>query len=119
MTALADAHLDATLPLRVRISAEFLCGPVWVTGQDVMEDCDGRSLGLDDDLVRDLLVWSEELDATYNDEDPLDSAPLPADHFWRGYALARRVRSALPAPWTVVVKEPEKLREVELSLYDH
>lgn len=114
MTALANASLNRDLPLQIKISAEYFCDPVWVTGQDVMEDSDGSALGLDDQLVRDLRDWSEAYNATYNDDDPSESAPLPVDHYVRGFVLAARVRREMPPAWTVIAKDPENGKEAEV-----
>ncbi|WP_157498197.1 hypothetical protein [Leifsonia sp. Leaf336] len=116
MTSLANAELSSELPLRLRISAEFFCDPVWVTGQGVMEDTDGSALGFSNELVQDLREWSEAYNATYNDDDPQEGGPLPADHFVRGFELARRIRQVTPSAWTVIAQDPDSGHEVEVPI---
>jgi len=80
-----------------------------------MEDSDGSALGLSEQLVDDLRAWSEAYNATYNDDDPHESAPLPRDHFLRGLELAQRVRAETPPLWKVTTKDAENGQDVEVS----
>ncbi|MEV4601543.1 hypothetical protein AB0K15_29595 [Amycolatopsis sp. NPDC049253] len=98
-----------------------LRGPLWFEDPDTMDNVHPASpeLGLSDDLVRGLLAWQDELDATYDLDDPASSPGFPSeaaehDFHARGWELARRVGHELDETWEVTYAGGSPFREVEI-----
>jgi hypothetical protein len=86
---------------QVRINAEYLCYPTWVTRpEDGEVNPDPRHLGISEDLAAALDAWSEEFDAIFPADDPgsaaFPSAGAEAAFHDRGRGLAARVAAELP-----------------------
>ena len=86
---------------QVRINAEYLCYPTWVTRpEDGEVNPDPRHLGISEDLAAALDAWSEEFDAIFPADDPgsaaFPSAGAEAAFYDRGRGLADRVAAELP-----------------------
>lgn len=93
----------------IKIMAEWSAHPVWffnpyVHGVDTSMDPASPELGLSEELSHDLSAWQDEWDDTLNYADPAPAFPSEEagrrfDE--RGWELARRVRSEVPADWDV------------------
>ncbi|GAA2696654.1 MULTISPECIES: hypothetical protein [Actinosynnema] len=97
--------------LRLRLSAEWVTGPLWPSWSD--EEFPGNEqpewlaeFGADADLVAAVAAWDDEYQAVYLPDDPASSEfPEGAYDPWaeRGAALAERLVALLGVPvdlWT-------------------
>lgn len=79
----------------LRVSSSYRCWPTWLISYGAADDVDPATLGLPDDLVRDLLAWADDWDATVPPDDPgsaaFASADEEGDFYVRGDRLAHRV----------------------------
>ncbi|WP_336985140.1 hypothetical protein [Asaia sp. HN128] len=57
----------------IKLMPEYECWPLWYTGPEKFGDIDPRSLGLSDNLVKEISGWAKAYDATLNHEYPPDS----------------------------------------------
>lgn len=86
--------------MMVRILAEWHSWPTWVLDSDgELDDVPPESLALSEGLVADLLAWSGEFQATYDEENPassgFDDPALERSWIERGKALSKRVAAEL------------------------
>jgi len=96
---------------RLMIHADYECWPTWwVDTTGGMDNPDPRDLGLSPELARDLVRWSDDLDATYDPAYPPDSrfeTPAQEAAFWeRGPELARRTADELRGRAEVFYRTP-------------
>jgi hypothetical protein len=105
---------------RLRISAEYLCYPTWVSrpggGVDNPAPAD---LGLPAELAADLDAWSDEFDAIFPEDDPGSAAFASPDDerafYARGRQLADQVATAVGNRYHVTFLGPASAAEITLS----
>jgi hypothetical protein len=93
-----DPQERAAKATRVRLLADYQCGPVWALDDGLYGDIRPEDLGLSDELTRDLWAWADEYTASFGGE-PLMSNWTDAQyeaHARASHPLARRLARERP-----------------------
>ena len=92
----------------IRLMAEYGCWPLWGVAADELGDIDPHTLPISDTLKARLVQWSDDWEATYDEDDPRNSAfesQAAQDAFKaRGHALGEALQAELGPEWRVIVR---------------
>lgn len=105
--------------MRIRVRAEFECWPLWDAGPEGFDNIDPETLPITAGLADDLNEWAAVFDRTLNQEYPPDSdfaSPEDRHRFVeRGRELAHRLRAELGDGWTILYRDIELDRDIEIT----
>ncbi len=59
--------------MRVRLSAEYNCHPLWIVETDGLDNVRPKELGLSEELCRAIERWDEAYQRTFVPDDPVSS----------------------------------------------
>ncbi|MEZ6964598.1 MULTISPECIES: hypothetical protein [Aeromonas] len=85
--------------IRLRLTNEYLAGPIFCPDADVMGHIDVNELPLSKDLKDKITAWDSEYQATFNNDYPPDSGfslpEMERRHIAEGQQLAKRLQLEL------------------------
>lgn len=91
--------------IRLRVTSEYLAGPIFCPDQDKMGHVDIENLSLSPELIEKIRRWDGEYQATFNSEYPPDSGFSTPEaelrHTTEGRALAKLIQEELEGGYMV------------------